>query len=93
MARRAPYRVILSPAAQRDLRKLPESVSEHLKSLILRLEHEPRPPGCRKMQGQASAFRIRFGRYRVMYDVSDNQRLVEVLHVLRRSETTYRRLT
>ena len=92
MAGRAPYRVVVSPAARRDLRKLPPDLQDAIRPLLLRLQDDPRPPGCRKLHGQEDTFRVRAGGYRIVYDVYDEERLVEVLRVLRRTETTYRHL-
>ncbi|RLC91979.1 MAG: type II toxin-antitoxin system RelE/ParE family toxin, partial [Chloroflexi bacterium] len=36
------------------------------------------------------AFRIRVGSYRVVYEVYDDENLVLILQVARRTETTYR---
>ena len=93
MARPERYRVALSPAAHRDLRKLPARTRTQMVELLAGLANEPRPKGCRKIQGDATAFRIRLGHHRVIYDVLDKERRVEVLRVLRRTETTYRRLS
>ena len=92
MARREPYSVVLAPAVRRELRRLPESIRGEFKTILASLGKEPRPQGCRKVQGQVRAFRIRVGRYRIIYDVFDDRRLVDVLQVVRRPETTYRRL-
>ena len=87
----APYRVELAPGAERGLRQLPEEVQSRLGPPILALAHEPRPPGVRKLRGEEHTWRIRVGAYRVVYDVDDHQRLVVVLKVDRRRESTYRR--
>lgn len=86
-----PYRVELAPAARRDLRRLPVAVQQRLAGPILALADTPRPPGVRKVRGQVCTWRLRVGTYRVIYDVDDSDRLVVVLVVDRRSETTYRR--
>lgn len=86
------YRVELAPAAQRDLRRLPREVLARLGGPIRALGEDPRPPGCRKLQGERQTWRIRVGPFRVIYDVYDDRSLVLVLKVDRRRETTYSRL-
>ncbi|MDA0988381.1 MAG: type II toxin-antitoxin system RelE/ParE family toxin [Chloroflexi bacterium] len=86
-----PYRVELSSAAQRDLRRLPQEVQGRLETPILALAENPRPSGVLKLRGEVRTWRIRVGPYRVVYDIHDDQALVVVLTVARRSETTYRR--
>lgn len=65
-------------------------VREDCESLFIALESNPRPPGCRKIRGDP-AFRVRLGSFQVIYDVFDDSRQVNVLRIVRRTETTYRR--
>ena len=82
-------RVELAPAAQRQLRRLPPGDAARLRGPILALAIEPRPPGSTKLT--ASAFwRLRVGDLRVVYVIEDDDRLIVVLKVARRSERTYR---
>ena len=88
------YRIEISPAADRDLEKLKGRIRrqdfERLRDAIGSLADEPRPQGVRKIKGAERAYRIRVGSYRVVYDIYDNDNLVLILQVVRRSETTYR---
>ncbi|MBI4336789.1 MAG: type II toxin-antitoxin system RelE/ParE family toxin [Chloroflexi bacterium] len=85
------YRVELAPATQRELRQLPRIVQARLAAPIQALAKSPRPVGGRKLRGEERTWRIRVGPYRVVYDIYDDQALVVVLKIARRSETTYRR--
>ena len=88
------YRIEVAPAAERDIEKLRARIKrndfERIQAAITNLTREPRPQGVRKIKGAERAYRIRVGRYRVVYDVYDNDNLVLILLVTRRSETTYR---
>ena len=88
------YRVEVSPAAERDLKRLNRRIQRHdferLRAVIRGLANVPRPEGARKIQGTERAFRIRAGSYRVVYEVYDNENLVLILQVARRRENTYR---
>ena len=85
------HRVELAPAAQRQLRRLPPGDAARLRGPILALGIEPRPPGAVKLAG-TEFWRLRVGDLRVVYLVDDVARLVVVLKVARRSESTYRRV-
>lgn len=50
------------------------------------MQQEPRPKGCKKLQGPTRLWRIRVGEYRVVYDIDDDQRLVDVVVIRHRSE-------
>lgn len=84
------YRVELAPAAQRQLRRLPPGDAARLRGPILALAIAPRPPGAVKLTG-TDFRRIRVGDLRIVYLIDDEDRLVIVLKVARRSESTYRR--
>jgi len=94
MPRQSVYRLEVSPAADRDLEKLKGRIRrqdfERLRDSVSGLAEEPRPQGVRKIKGEENAYRIRVGSYRVVYEVYDNDNLVLILQVARRSETTYR---
>ena len=82
-------RVELAPAAQRQLRRLPPGDAARLRGPILALAMDPRPPGSVKLAG-SDFWRLRVGDLRVVYVIEDDDRLIVVLRVARRSESTYR---
>ena len=88
------YRLEVSPAADRDLAKLKGRIRkqdfERLRAAVRSLADEPRPQGVRKIKGTEKAYRIRVGSYRVVYEVYNDDNLVLIIQVARRSETTYR---
>jgi mRNA interferase RelE/StbE len=88
------YRLEVSPAADRDLEKLKQRIQRHnferLRSAIRDLADNPRPSGVRKIKGIETAYRIRVGDYRVVYEIYDEESLVLILKVARRTEATYR---
>jgi mRNA interferase RelE/StbE len=79
------YTVRLKPRAERDLDRLPLDVARRIWRRLLALEDEPRPLGASKLEG-SDAYRIRIGDYRVVYLISDSDRLVEIVRVAHRRE-------
>jgi mRNA interferase RelE/StbE len=80
------YRVELKPSARRELEHLPDQVIARVFRRLEDLESRPRPPGCKKLKGGHSEWRIRVGDYRVVYTIDDGKRLVEVTRIRHRSE-------
>jgi mRNA interferase RelE/StbE len=80
------YTVVFARSARRELEKLSDSVIERMLPKIERLMENPRPNGCRKIQGSDNLWRIRVGDYRVIYSVDDPQRIVDIVAVRHRSE-------
>lgn len=76
-----PWRVILAPAAERQLRGLPEGVERRIVRRLRALRAEPRPPGCLKLKGRENAYRLRVGDYRIIYRIEDAVLVVLVIQV------------
>lgn len=94
------YRVVFASArAEKDIAKflgrLPGGLPQQLYDAMKTLGRDPRPPqtihlsGRIEIYGHAAQYRLRFGDYRILYDIDDRSRTVVVLAVRRRSEKTY----
>jgi mRNA interferase RelE/StbE len=88
------YKIEVSPAAERDFTRLGKRIQrrdfERLRSAITTLAGNPRPQGVRKIKGAEKVFRIRIDSYRVVYEILEDQKLILLLQVARRTESTYR---
>ena len=62
------YEIEVSRTAEKQLKKLPAEDQLRVVRALLALAHEPHPRGSRKLTGYDDVFRIRVGRYRVLYD-------------------------
>lgn len=78
------YSIIILRRAQSELASLPKESYERVKATISVLSDNPRPHGCKKLIGR-EGWRIRVGRYRIIYNIDDTARTVVVLHVGHRS--------
>lgn len=70
------YRILVSPAAQKELRRIASDMRPRLSAAIDALGADPRPVGYTALKG-TDQYRIRIGDYRVMYAIQD-----DVLQVL-----------
>lgn len=80
------YSILLLPAAKRDVRRLQPNIRERIESAISQLETNPRPPGCKKLTGFENEWRLRVGRYRILYVIDDSAKLVSVARIAHRRE-------
>lgn len=80
-----PYQVLLTNAANKQLRKLPIQMAQRIQVQIFELENDPRPSGCKKLV-DVEAWCIRIGDYRVIYEIHDNILLVSVIEIGHRKE-------
>ena len=81
-----PYQISISREAAKTFRKVHPEAARRLKTAILALADDPRPPGCIQLVGGAGELRIRVGDYRVVYEIIDNELVVLVLRVAHRRE-------
>jgi len=77
----ASYRIEVSATAERQIRRLPRPDQIRVLRVIQALSADSRPPGCRKLSGYDDVFRVRIGRYRVLYSIEDRRLIVIVLKV------------
>ena len=69
------YRVELAIGAAKELKALPRDAAERVALALLSLEECPRPRGSLKLTG-SEAYRVRVGRYRIVYEIRDDVLLV-----------------
>lgn len=80
------YRVNLTTAATRQIKKLPRPARDRVLDVIEGLAENPRPQGAHKLVGERHAWRIRVGECRVLYDVMDAELIVTVVRTAHRRE-------
>jgi mRNA interferase RelE/StbE len=86
MASGIKYRIEFAPAATRQFKKLPRDVQVRISRRIDTLAETPRPAGVKKLEDEASLYRIRVGDYRVIYTIQDKLRLVLVVTLGKRAD-------
>lgn len=81
----ARYDLRVKPSVARDLRGIPRGDVERILARIEALRDDPRPPGAEKLSAQ-ERFRVRQGDCRILYDIADDARVVEVVKVAHRRD-------
>lgn len=82
------YRIEIVRAAQKQMVSLPREARVEMAWAIDGLINVPRPSGSKKLRG-TNLWRLRLGRYRVVYAIDDEAGLVIVVKVALRREDTY----
>ena len=80
------YTIRFAPTANRNFDRLPAQIRWRVRAAIDRLAFNPRPPGVRKLSGNAADYRIRVSRYRVLYDINGDEVLVYIVRIGYRRE-------
>lgn len=83
----ASYRVLIKPSAAGEIEAVDSKKDrQRIVKLIRALANEPRPVGCKKLAGEDDRYRVRVGRYRVVYSVADAESVVLVVRVADRKD-------
>ncbi len=77
----AAYEVEVSRTAEKQLRALPRGERERIVRRILALADDPLPRGSRKLAGYEDVYRIRVGRYRILYSVAGRELVIIILKI------------
>ena len=80
------YAITFARSARKELETLDAALVNRVFKKIVALAKDPRPKGCRKLQGEKFLWRIRMGDYRVIYTINDDARLVDIIVVRHRSQ-------
>ena len=81
----AAYKLFFKKSVQKDLSAIPRKDLKKILSRIKTLAKEPRPAGCEKLTGR-ERYRLRQGRYRILYSIQDDELTVWVVKLGHRKD-------
>jgi len=81
----AAYKIFFKRSVEKDFESIPQKNLQRILDRIKMLAEDPRPTGCEKLTGQ-ERYRVRQGRYRIIYSIQDNELTVWVVKVSHRKD-------
>ena len=81
----AGFKIFVRQSVEKDLSALPRKDLQRVLRKIETLGENPRPNGCEKLSGQEK-YRVRQGRYRIVYSIQDKELTVWIVRVGHRKE-------
>jgi mRNA interferase RelE/StbE len=81
----AVYSVFFKRSVEKDVQAIPQKELKRILQRIQLLREDPRPSGCEKLTGQ-ERYRLRQGRYRIVYSIQDDQLTVWIVKVGHRKD-------
>ena len=80
------YRVFIKTSALKEIEAIGQKTDRRrIVHRIRSLAVDPRPPGCEKLSGR-DRYRVRQGKYRVVYSIEDENLVVYVVRVGHRKD-------
>ncbi len=79
------YQIIILPAAEKSLSKLPKKMQVRIQGAITTLASNPIPPVSKKLVGRDN-YRLRVSDYRIIYSIHENILTIKIVSVGHRRE-------
>ncbi len=76
----AAYKIYFKKSVWKDFKSIPDKDLTKILSCIESLSDNPRHPGCKKLSGQ-ERYRLRYGRYRIIYSIQDEALTIWIVKV------------
>ncbi len=79
--------------SKKDYEKLEEKMRARVNELCEVLKDGPGPfklYDIRKVAGEENTFRIRIGKYRIVYKIAETENKIRIVEIEQRDETTYK---
>ena len=81
-----PYVIILRPSAKKDLKAIDEPAHGRIIKALRNLANNPATQLRKKLAKTKSAYRIRVGDYRILYEVYHQESEIKVFRIAHRRE-------
>lgn len=79
-------KVQFHPDVLKQLQRLPRDAFETALQKIIGLAAESRPHGAKKLAGSDHDWRIRFGQYRIVYEIDETEQVLTIFTVAKRAD-------
>ena len=80
------YQLKIKRSAEKELAALPYNSILSIKERIEKLSDNPFPAGYKKLKGFKNFYRVRAGTYRVIYSVTHQELIIEILKIAHRKD-------
>ncbi len=81
----AEYKIFFRKSVWKDFESIPKKELNRILEEIESLSENPRPSGSQKLSGQ-ERYRIRQGRYRILYSIQDKELTIWIVKVGHRKD-------
>ncbi len=79
------YKVLVRKSVSKDLDRITKKDVRRILKAMGALSDDPRPPQSKKLSGEEK-YRLRSGRYRIIYEIQDEQLVICVVRIRHRRD-------
>lgn len=79
----ASYRIEFKSSIKRDIKLIPKVDAKRILAAIYQLASDPRPVQAKKLAG-SDLYRLRVGRYRILYEIKDHVLIIIIIKIKHR---------
>jgi len=79
------YKIYLKRSAEKELSHLPLKIHDRIIKRLLSLKRNPKSSNVKKLRGR-EGYRIRVGDYRILYEIDEKKKRVEIVSIGHRKE-------
>jgi len=80
------YSIVYKKGVEKQLENLPKTDYLRITEKIFQLADNPKPFGCKKLKGSINEYRIRSGKYRIIYTITDEILIVTIIKIAHRKD-------
>lgn len=85
------YQAVFSSKAERAFLKLDKNLAKQIADAIRKLQENPRTQGTIKLENApVASYRYRVRNWRILFDIDDKAKIIEILDIRKREEKTYK---
>ncbi|MFN3421522.1 MAG: type II toxin-antitoxin system RelE family toxin [Armatimonadota bacterium] len=85
------WKVFIPERVDKELSKLPPEIRERIERAMMQLARNPFSSGVEKMEGEPERWRLRVGKYRIVFRIEKSERTVVVTAIGHRRDVYRRR--
>ena len=75
------YEIKIKKSAKKDLDDLDDKMYVRIDRAIQGLRNDPFPGGIKKLRGEENRYRIREGKYRILYEVDQKNKTIVIYRI------------
>lgn len=82
----ASYKIVWKASVKKDLRKIAKHEVAKIIDVVQSLSLDPKPQNSIKLTGSEFTYRLRVGKYRIIYDLFEGELCIQVIKVAKRGD-------